>query len=110
MGIIQPKQLYFGNDNNSNVYTVSNTLGSYSIIKNISICSTENSSVINVHILDSAESPSNNNKILSNLAIAADQTVSYESSIVLEADQKIHVAGGNTNTFTTLISGVEYSA
>lgn len=110
MGILQPKQLYFGNDKNSNVYTVSNTSGSYSIIKNISICSTANSSVIDVHILSSAGTPSNNNKILSNVAISTDQTISYESSIVIEAGQKIYVAGGNTNTFTTLISGVEYSA
>ena len=109
MGILQPKQLYFGDDRNSNVYTVSNTSGSYSIIKNISICSTVNNSIISVHILSSAGTPSGNNKILSNVVISPDQTITYESSIVLQQGQKIHVASGNTDTFTTLISGVEYS-
>jgi hypothetical protein len=109
MGILQAKQLYFGNDLTANVYTVSNTSGSYSIVKNISICATANVSTVNVHILSSAGTPGNNNKILSNVVVSVGQTISYDSSIVLEAGQKIHITGSNTSTFTTLISGVEYS-
>jgi hypothetical protein len=110
MANLLPKSLYIGNDTASNVYTVSNTAGSYSIVRNINICNvTGTAATCDVHLLGAAGTPGNNNAILKTFTVNANETVSYDAGIVLDAGQKIHVVNANSKcTFT--ISGVEYSA
>jgi hypothetical protein len=110
MANLTPKNLYIGHETTSNIYTVSSTAGSYSILRNINICNVSNTSTTcDIHILGSAGTPGNNNAILKTFAVDANETVSYDASIVLDAGQKIYVVNpGNNCTFT--ISGVEYSA
>jgi hypothetical protein len=110
MANLLPKSFYIGNDSASNVYTVSNTAGSYSIVRNINICNRSGSvATCNLHILGPSGTPGNNNAVLSSFAVNSNETVSYDASIVLDAGQKIYILNtGNICTFT--ISGVEYSA
>ena len=110
MANLLPKNLYIGNDTASNVYTVSNTAGSYSIVRNINICNvTGTAATSDIHLLSSAGTPGNNNAILKTFTVNANETVSYDAGIVLSAEQKIYVVNANNKcTFTS--SGVEYSA
>jgi hypothetical protein len=110
MANLLPKNLYIGNDTASNVYTVSNTAGSYSIVRNINICNvTATAATCDIHLLGSAGTPGNNNAILKTFAVAANETISYDAGIVLDVGQKIHVVNAS-NKCTFTISGVEYSA
>lgn len=105
-----PKNLYIGNDTAANVYTVSSTAGSYSILRNVSICNTTSgAATCDLYLLASAGVPGNNNAILKTFTVNANETVSYDASIVLDAGQKIHIIN-TTNKCTFTISGVEYSA
>lgn len=110
MANLIPKNLYIGNDTASNVYTVSSTAGSYSIVRNINICNvTSGVTTCDIHILDAAGTPGNNNAILKTFTVNANETISYDAGIVLNAEQKIHIVNADSKcTFT--ISGVEYSA
>ncbi len=110
MSNLTPKSLYIGDDTASNVYTVSSTSGSYTILRNINICNvTSGSTTCDIHILGAAGTPGNNNAILKGFTINANETISYDASIVLEAGYKIHVINAN-NKCTFTMSGVEYSA
>ena len=110
MANLTPKNLYIGNDTASNIYTVSNTVGSYSILRNINICNTTSTAVVcDIHLLSASGTPGNNNAILKNFTVNATETISYDASIVLEAGQKLYVVNAN-NKCTFTISGVEYSA
>jgi hypothetical protein len=110
MANLTPKNLYIGHDTASNVYTVSNTAGSYTILRNINICNVSGSiAACSLHILDPSGTPGNNNAVLSGFTVNSTETISYDASIVLDAGQKIYIINsGNNCTFT--ISGVEYSA
>ena len=110
MANLLPKNLYIGNDTASNVYTVSNTAGSYSIVRNINICNvTGTATTCDIHLLASAGTPGNNNAILKTFTVNANETISYDAGIVLDAGQKVYVVNAN-NKCTFTISGVEYSA
>ena len=110
MANLTPKLLYIGNDTAANVYTVANTVGSYSIIKNINLCNvTSNSVTCNVHLLQSGvTSASNNNAILKSFTVAPNETVSYSGIVVLSANARIYVGQASAN-ITLSIVGVEYS-
>lgn len=109
MANLMPKSLYIGNDTASNVYTVSSTAGSYTILRNINICNvTSGAATCDIHLLSSAGTPGNNNAILKTFTIGANETVSYDASVVLDAGQKIHIVN-DSNKCTFTISGVEYS-
>ena len=110
MANLTPKNLYIGNDTASNVYTVSSSSGSYTILRNINICNvTAGATTCDIHILSSSGTPGNNNAILKGFTINANETISYDASIVLDAGYKIHVINAN-NKCTFTVSGVEYSA
>ena len=108
MGTLTPKLLYIGNASGSNVYTVSNTSGSYTILRNINICSTISSqTLLQVSIVPPSGSASANTRILNNFAVGAHETVSYDAGIVLQPGYSINVAHNGSLTLT--ISGVEFS-
>lgn len=110
MANLLPKNLYIGNDTASNVYTVSATAGSYSIVRNINICNvTGTAATCDIHLLGSAGTPGNNNAILKTFTVNANETISYDAGIVLDAGQKVYVVN-TSNKCTFTISGVEYSA
>lgn len=110
MANLTPKLLYIGNGTASNVYTTSNSAGSYTIVKNINICNTTANSVsVDVNILSASGTPGSNNALLKTLTVQPFETISYDTSVVLDAGYKIYTINTSNNcTFT--ISGVEYSA
>lgn len=110
MANLTPKLLYVGNDTASNVYTVSNSSGSYTILRNINICNTTSSAVVcSIYLLSSSGTPGSNNAVLKDFALAASETISYDAGIVMDAGYKIHVINANSACSFTM-SGVEYSA
>ena len=105
---LTPKLLYIGSGSGSNVYTVSNTTGSYTILRNINICSyISSSTLLNVHLVPPSGAAYANNAIMNNFAIGANETVSYDAGIVLDPGYSIYVAHSGYLTLT--ISGVEYT-
>lgn len=109
MAGLTPKLLYIGNGDESNVYTVANTVGAYTIIKNLNFCNTSNANTVcSVHLLQGAGTPGANNKIISNINIESNNVTYYNTSIVMPANSKIYFdQAGTTVTFT--LSGVEYT-
>ena len=84
MANLLPKNLYIGNDTASNVYTVSNTAGSYSIVRNINICNvTGTAATCDIYLLDTAGTPGNNNAILNNLNLNSNLSGSWWFPILL---------------------------
>ena len=76
MANLTPKSFYIGNESASNAYTTANTVGNYSIIKNINLCNaTSSNAVCSVHILVGGASPAANNKIVSNVNVLANNVV-----------------------------------
>jgi hypothetical protein len=110
MANLTPKSLYVGNDTASNVYTVSSSTGSYTIVKTISICNpTASSATFDMHILGGSGTPGNNNALFKSFTINSGETVSVDTTTVLDAGYKIHIVNAS-NKCTFVISGVEYSA
>jgi hypothetical protein len=108
MAILTAKLLYIGNGTASNVYTAASSAGAYTIIKNINICNTTGNPVtVDVNILSNSGTPGSNNALLKSLTVQAFETISYDTSVVLDAGYKIYTVNASNNcTFT--ISGVEY--
>lgn len=110
MGTLTPKNLFVGNSSNVSVYTVPNTANSYTILRNINICNTTaNAVTISIHYLTAGSSAANNNAIMSNFALSASETISYDAGIVMAANSSIYVANNIANKCTLTISGVEYT-
>lgn len=112
MPALTPKSFFVGSNvgAGSNVYTVANTAGNYSIIKNINLCNTTASNAVcNIHLLVDGAAAGNGNKILSNVNVLANNVVFYNTSIVLPANSSIHVAQTTANAVTFTISGIEYA-
>ena len=100
MANLTPKSFYIGSGSTTNAYTTANTVGNYSIIKNINICNiTSSSATCNVHILVSGVSAAaNNNAILKSFTVAPNETVAYSGIVVLPARKaretcKLHYTG-----------------
>lgn len=110
MANLTPKSLYVGNDTASNVYTVSSSTGSYTIVKTITVCNTTaGAATFDLHILGGSGTPGNNNAIFKSFTINSYETISIDSTTVLDAGNKIYITNGS-NKCTFAISGVEYSA
>jgi 6-phosphogluconolactonase (cycloisomerase 2 family) len=110
MANLNPKNLYIGNESGVAAYTVANTVGNYTIIKNINLCNTTSSNAVcSIHILKDSESAVANNKIVSNVNVLANNVVYYNTSIVMPANSKLHIAQVTANAITFTISGVEYA-
>lgn len=110
MANLIPKLLYIGSGDAINVYTAPTTAGSYTIIKNINICNTSGTdTVCSIHLLEGSAVAGNNNKIISNITVAANNVTYYNTSIVMPANSKIYFDQA-ASAATLTISGVEYSA
>jgi hypothetical protein len=105
-----PKSLYLGNSTGSNVYTVANTAGNYTIIKAINICNTSDTAnaKADIHILINGAAPLANNKVISNANVIKNDVLYYNTSIVVPANSNVYVASSNSS-ITFNISGVEYA-
>lgn len=109
MAGLTPKLLYIGNGDASNVYTVSNTVGSYTIIKNINFCNTSNANTTcSLHLVKTSESAAANNKIISNINVQADNVIYYNTSIVMPANSALYLDQAGSSV-TLAVSGVEYT-
>ena len=110
MANLTPKLLYIGAATAANVITVSNNVGSYSIVKNINLCNiTGTAATCNVHLLVSGVSAAaNNNAILKSFTVAPNETVAYNGIVVLPANSNLYVSQANAS-ITLSISGVEYA-
>jgi hypothetical protein len=112
MANLIPKSFYVGSDvgAGANVYTVANTAGNYSIIKNINLCNTTSSNAVcSIHLLVNGAAVSASNKIISNVNVLANNVVYYNTSIVVPANSSIHATQVTANAVTFTISGVEYA-
>lgn len=110
MANLIPKNLYIGNTQTGNVYTLSSNSGSYAIIKNLNICNTGATTITsNVHIIPSGGSAVGNNQLFSNLNILSGETISYDTAIVLNAGGSLYITS-NAATASLVVSGVEYVA
>lgn len=108
MGTMLPKLLYIGQGANSNVYTSSATGGSYTIIKNINLVNTQGGNLyVTMHLVDSGLSAANNNVIISNVLVPANDVVYLNTTIVMPNDASIYY---KTSNVTATISGVEFAA
>lgn len=109
MSNLEPTLLYIGNDTSGTVYAVSNSVGSYAIIRNINICNTSNTdTVFTLHLIDGG-SPGSNNKIISNIKIPANDVVVSDATYVIPAGGSLFINQPNANA-TVAISGVEFIA
>jgi uncharacterized protein YfaP (DUF2135 family) len=105
-----PKSLYIGNDTASNVYTASSDADGYTILKTITICNTTGASALfDMHILTPSGTPGNNNALFKSFTINSGETVSVDTTTVLNSGYKIYVVNAN-NKCTFNISGVEYGS
>lgn len=108
MANLTPKNLYIGNTQTGNVYTITSNVGGYAIIKNINICNTGASTITsNIHIIPSGGSAVANNQIFSNATILSGETITYDTSIVLNANSSLYITS-NAATASLVVSGVEY--
>lgn len=110
MANIIPKLLYIGNDTASNVYTSSSNVGSYSIIRTISVCNTSGTDkTFSLHIVPASGTAGANNKVMSNLTVPANDVVVSDTIIVLNAGGSVYFDPVDSN-LTLTVSGVEYVA
>lgn len=110
MANLVPKNLYIGNGSAANAYTVANTVGNYTIIKNINLCNTTASNAVcSIHLLVNGASAAANNKVVSNVNVLANNVVYYNTSIVMPANSVLYVDQVTANAITFTVSGVEYA-
>jgi hypothetical protein len=112
MANLTPKSFYIGSDvgGGTDVYSVPNVLGNYSIIKNINLCNTTSSNAVcSIHLLINGVAAANSNKIISNVSVNSNNVVFYNTSIVVPANSSIHITQVTANAVTFAISGVEYA-
>lgn len=110
MASLKPKLLYIGNDSAATVYTVANTVGNYTIVKNINICNanTTSTKTATIHILTPTSNTAQaNNIFISNFLVPANEVAQIDATIVLEQNYGIYIS--HSGNMTTTISGVEYS-
>ena len=111
MSNVTAKLIYIGNDVNANVYQIpSNQTGVYTIIKGLNFCAPTANTTFSVHVLNtSGSTPTTSNIVLSNVSITKDETIFYDTSILIAAGSAIHIIGSSSQPVTTMINGVEYS-
>lgn len=110
MANLTPKLLYIGNNTASNVYTVSSNVGSYSIIRTVSVCNTTSTDkTFSLNIIPSGGSNGANNKIMNNIIVYANDVLVSDTVYVLNAGDSVYFDPVDSN-LTLIVSGVEYVA
>lgn len=112
MANLIPNSFFVGSDvgAGTDVYTVANVVGNYSIIKNINLCNTTSANAVcSIHLLVAGAAAAASNKIISNVSVLSNNVVFYNTAIVIPKDSAIHVTQVTANAITFTISGVEYA-
>lgn len=108
MSTLTPKNLYTGNDLASNVYTVSSTANSYTIIKSINISNTSAvDKTFSLHIIASSGTPAASNKIMSSITVPGNNVLSSDTVFVLNSDESLYFDPVDAN-LTLHVSGAEF--
>lgn len=107
---LTPKRLYIGNDTASNVYSASSVVGSYSIIRNITVCNTSaTDKTFSLNIIPSGGTAGANNKVISNVTVPANDVIYSDSVYVLNTGDAVYYDPVDGN-LTLTVNGVEYTA
>lgn len=89
------------------LYTVTNTLGKYAIVKNIVICNvTSSSATINIASVATGGSESDANRFMKNATIPGYGTVIFDMSMVLAQNESLRATASAATTLTLVVSGV----
>lgn len=109
MPALQPKVLYSGNSATGNVYTVVNTAGNYTIVRNINLCNvdTVTARTVSLHVIPPSGSNTANTLYISNVLIPPNDILQIDTPLIIQAGYSIWVT--HSSNVTTTISGVEYS-
>ena len=106
------KNLYRGQPATSigTLYTVTNTNDYYTIVKNIIVCNTTNTTAtFDLHTVASGGTAAATNQVFSDFAVQGDETVSIDVSLVLAKNETIQALQVTSGALTLTISGVEYT-
>jgi len=111
MANLLPKRLYIGAATaGSSVYTLTSNVGSYAIVKSINACNvTGTDSTFDLHVVPSGDTAVNANKVLSSITVPANDVITSDVLIVMEAGDSLYFNQTSANV-TITISGVEYDA
>ena len=106
------KNLYRGQPATSigTLYTVTNTNDYYTIVKNIIVCNTTNTTAtFDLHTVASGGTAAATNQVFSDFAVQGDETVSIAVSLVLAKNETIQALQVTSGALTLTICGVEYT-
>jgi hypothetical protein len=108
MASLTPKTLYIGNTSAANVYNTNTTSGNYTIVKNISVCNANTTTVktVTINIIAPSGTAAENNLYISTLSIPASNVVQIDTNLILSNGYSIYMS--HTGNVTTTITGVEY--
>ena len=106
------KNLYRGQPATSigTLYTVTNTNDYYTIVKNIIVCNTTNTTpTFDLHTVASGGTAAATNQVFSDFAVQGDETVSIDVSMVLAKNETVQALQVTSGALTLTVSGVEYT-
>ena len=106
------KNLYRGQPATSigTLYTVTNTNDYYTIVKNIIVCNTTNTTAtFDLHTVASGGTAAATNQVFSDFAVQGDEAVSIDVSMVLAKNETVQALQVTSGALTLTVSGVEYT-
>ena len=106
------KNLYRGQPATSigTLYTVTNTNDYYTIVKNIIVCNTTNTTAtFDLHTVATGGTAAATNQVFSDFAVQGDETVSIDVSMVLAKNETVQALQVTSGALTLTVSGVEYT-
>ncbi len=112
MAQLTAKGLYRGQPSTSvaALYTVTNTSDYYTIVKNIIVCNTTNSTAtFDLYTVPTSGTAGVTNQVFSDFTVQGDETISVDVSLVLAKDESIQASQVTSGALTLTISGVEFT-
>ena len=106
------KNIYRGQPGTSigTLYTVTNTNDYYTIVKNIIVCNTTNTTAtFDLHTVATGGTAAATNQVFSDFAVQGDETVSIDVSMVLAKNETVQALQVTSGALTLTVSGVEYT-
>ena len=92
------------------LYTVTNTNDYYTIVKNIIVCNTTNTTAtFDLHTVASGGTAAATNQVFSDFAVQGDETVSIDVSLVLAKNETVQALQVTSGALTLTVSGEEYT-